>query len=140
LLPECHSRFSDAKGAVDPTVLHESWHDQVAVLELTPDGGGAVLWMREDQVPELSTRRNKFKGCYGEWPIRVFSKGKEILKMKEYTVEVPEVWYQSVSIEANSEEEAKKLVMSGEGTILDSSLEYSHTLDPREANWYVEES
>lgn len=53
--------------------IPESYSHEGAVLELTEDGGGAAIWMRPDQVEELATRRDKWKGCYGSWPIRTFS-------------------------------------------------------------------
>jgi hypothetical protein len=49
------------------------WPDDLAVLELTPGGGGAALWMREEQVEELSARRDRFRSCYGSWPIKVLT-------------------------------------------------------------------
>lgn len=49
--------------------------------------------------------------------------------MPKYHVNVPEVHYQTVEVEADSPEEAAKLVKDGDGDYLDGALEYSHTLE-----------
>lgn len=56
---------------------------------------------------------------------------------KEYLVTVREVYTHMVSVEANSDSEAIRLVSLGEGEALDHTLEFSHAMD--EANWTVEE-
>ena len=47
---------------------------------------------------------------------------------KTYVVDKREVWVQPVLIEAESKEEALKLVANGEGEYWDNSLEYSQDL------------
>lgn len=47
-----------------------------------------------------------------------------------FLVLVREVHIQQVEVEASSEEEAITQVHKGEGTYLDDTLEYSHTLNP----------
>ena len=47
--------------------------EECCILELTAEGGGAALWMREAQIPELTRRRDRWKGCYGAWPIHTLS-------------------------------------------------------------------
>ena len=44
--------------------------DLVAILELTPEGGGSVLWTFPDKVEDVAARRDRWKGCYGSWPVR----------------------------------------------------------------------
>lgn len=58
--------FRDAK-------LSLPWEDDVALLELTPEGGGQIIWMREDQRENLTKRLSRWSGCYGRWPIQTFS-------------------------------------------------------------------
>lgn len=60
---------------------------------------------------------------------------------RTYHVEVPEVWYQTVEIEAESPVHAIERVKDGDGDYLDDRLTYSHTLEggefkvePAEAN------
>lgn len=55
----------------------------------------------------------------------------------KYAVWVPEVWVQEISIEADSPEEAMKLVKNGDGIYLDDRLDYSHTLDE---GWDIQEA
>jgi len=50
--------------------------------------------------------------------------------MKSFIVEVSEVHTQTVTIQAENEEEAIALIKEGGGTYVDNSLKYSHTLDP----------
>lgn len=50
--------------------------------------------------------------------------------MKTYTVTLKEVWYQFVSVDADSEEDAIKKVQDGDGAYCE--MEYSHTLDSPE--------
>jgi hypothetical protein len=57
--------------------------------------------------------------------------------MKTYKVIVREVWTQDVLIEAESEEEARKLVIAGEGDYVDNALFLDSTLDSD--TWMVEE-
>jgi len=59
--------------------------------------------------------------------------------MKEYIVEIPEVWFQRVRILAKDEAEARELVQNGNGEYLDNELVYSHTLDNDEIAWKVGE-
>lgn len=40
------------------------------VLELREDGGGAAIWMRDDQRELLEPRLNIWRTCYGGWPHR----------------------------------------------------------------------
>ena len=54
----------------------------------------------------------------------------------KYFVERKEVWAQNVEIEANSSEEALKLVADGEGDVRDHEFVYSHTLEPDTWNVY----
>lgn len=58
--------FTEAKSKL-PT------HDELCLLELTPRGGGMAMWMREEQISELSRRRDRWKGCYGSWPIHTLT-------------------------------------------------------------------
>ena len=57
---------------------------------------------------------------------------------KTFTVEIPEIWKRSFTIEATSEEEAKekanRLIESGDQ---EGAFEYSDTLDLDE--WYVQD-
>jgi hypothetical protein len=55
--------------------------------------------------------------------------------MPKYHVEVPEVHYQTVEVEADSFKAAVGLVVNGDGEYLDGALEYSHTLD--DCEWSV---
>ena len=41
-----------------------------AILSLTREGGGLELWMADEQKERLMARVNKWRGCYGAWPIR----------------------------------------------------------------------
>ena len=54
----------------------------------------------------------------------------------KYFVERKEVWAQNVEIEANSSEEAIRLVADGEGDVRDSDFIYSYTLEPDTWNVY----
>ena len=56
--------------------------------------------------------------------------------MAKFRVQVPEVHYQTVEIEAESPGQAVSLVNDGEGNYLDDHLEYSHPLDTTE-RWVV---
>jgi len=55
----------------------------------------------------------------------------------KYIVTMKEVWDQMAIVEANSEEEAIKLIEAGEGQLLDDGFEYSRTFDSE--YWNVEE-
>lgn len=57
--------------------------------------------------------------------------------MKKFTVSIPEVHYQDVIIEAETDVLAIEKAKKGEGEILDNSLEYSHTSENE--NYHVEE-
>jgi len=59
--------------------------------------------------------------------------------MKEYIVEIPEVWFQRVRILARDEAEARELVQGGNGEYLDNELVYSHTFEHDEYPWKVGE-
>lgn len=48
--------------------------------------------------------------------------------MSKYHVLVPEVHYQAIEVEAESSEQAVRLVLDGEGEPLDDTLEFSHRL------------
>ena len=50
--------------------------------------------------------------------------------MAKYVVYVREVHVQAVEIDAETVEDARKLVQDGEGYYIDDSLEYSHCLEP----------
>ena len=65
-LPECLNSFEEAKVTV-------SSRNDAAVLELTSEGGGAYVWMPEDRKNVLSQRLDRFKGCYGGWPVRTLT-------------------------------------------------------------------
>ena len=67
--PDCLPSFSKAKYLASKTE-----DDEIAVLELTAQGAGAALWMREEQREELDARRARFKSCYGMCPTRTFSR------------------------------------------------------------------
>lgn len=54
--------------------------------------------------------------------------------MAKFHVKVPEVWIQTVEVEADSRDEAIRRVLGGDGTYLDNTLEYSHTM--AQADWY----
>jgi len=54
--------------------------------------------------------------------------------MTTYIVYVPEVWYQQVRIEADSEDEAMSLVQAGNGEDIDNTLEYSHRVETTDWN------
>ncbi len=56
---------------------------------------------------------------------------------KRFNVSVREVHIQQISVIAESSEEAIHLVEEGEGTPLDNTLEYSHTLETD--TWTAEE-
>lgn len=43
--------------------------DEQAILELSKDGGGKALWMRDDQRPLWEPRLRVWAGCYGSWPV-----------------------------------------------------------------------
>lgn len=58
--------------------------------------------------------------------------------MITYHVEVPELWYQTVRIEADSYAEALQAVIDGDGEYLDGQLEYSHTAESH--MWTVKEN
>ena len=58
--------------------------------------------------------------------------------MPKFLVNVREVYTQMVLVEADNTDEAKTKVAKGDGTYLDNTLEYSHTLD--QALWTVDES
>lgn len=55
-----------------------------------------------------------------------------------YIVVVKEVWEQPVSIEAESVDDAIRKVGDGEGTVLESEFEYSHSLDSETWRVYSE--
>jgi calcineurin-like phosphoesterase len=58
-------------------------------------------------------------------------------ELKKYRVLVREVWIQEFEVEATSEVDAKDRVVDGRATIVDGSLEFSHSLD--QETWTVEE-
>ena len=57
--------------------------------------------------------------------------------MKKFNIRMAEVHYQEVEIEAEDWLDAVDRVMEGDGTYLDNSLEFSHTLDVDK--WKIEE-
>lgn len=56
--------------------------------------------------------------------------------MSKFIVSVKEVHTQGYRVEAENEEEAKKLVFDLQGDLLEDRFEYSHTLAPE--TWAVE--
>jgi len=56
--------------------------------------------------------------------------------MKFY-VTVPEVYYQGYEVEAESKEEAIKIIADGGGDLIEGDFEYSHTVDDL-GTWHVE--
>jgi hypothetical protein len=46
--------------------------DQV-ILALDENGSACEVWMAEEQKERLVRRLNKWKGCYGGWPIRTLN-------------------------------------------------------------------
>ena len=54
-----------------------------------------------------------------------------------YIITRREVWTQGVQIEADSKEEAIRKVADGDGEVIESLFEYSHTLDPD--TWTLEQ-
>lgn len=66
--PRCIPSLVEAK-----TWLQALDGDGVVILELTPEGGGSHIWMREEQKELLVPRLDRYKGCYGGWPIRTLS-------------------------------------------------------------------
>ena len=62
--------------------------------------------------------------------------------MSEFIVKVPEVWFQSIRVEADSTSDAIAKVENGKGEYMDNELSYSHTVGPYEGGyerWTVEE-
>lgn len=57
--------------------------------------------------------------------------------MKEYFIDVKEVWSQRFAVKANSEYEAMKKIEEGEGLYIDDAFEYDYTLDSSE--WITHE-
>lgn len=57
--------------------------------------------------------------------------------MKKYIVEVPEIHICPTEIEAESEDEARRLVAEGNGTPLLDELRYDYTPDGDEDRWEV---
>ena len=57
--------------------------------------------------------------------------------MKNFLVNVKEVWVQPVLVEAETKEEAIEAVAEGGGTYIEDRFRYSHTKDPD--TWNVEE-
>lgn len=47
------------------------------VLELTREGGGKCIWMRDDQRALLEPRLRIFRTCYGKWSIRTLNDQEE---------------------------------------------------------------
>lgn len=47
----------------------------------------------------------------------------------KYQVDLQEVWVQTFEVEADSPEEASERVLDGEGEVVDTAFEYSHSLD-----------
>ena len=58
---------------------------------------------------------------------------------KKYVVNVHELWIQEVIVEAETPEEARSKVASGEGDYMNGGIELSHVLDNREEWVIVEE-
>ena len=59
------------------------------------------------------------------------------MRRKTFIVTMREVYVQSYQIQAISAKEALKLVVDGQGDIMENGFEFSHTLDPD--TWTVEE-
>lgn len=47
----------------------------------------------------------------------------------EFTVRVPEVWYQGMKVEASDADEAREIAMNGGGEVIEGLFDYSHTID-----------
>jgi hypothetical protein len=43
------------------------------ILELTPSGGGAAVWVKSEDAPEVRRRLQTWSGCYGAWPVKELS-------------------------------------------------------------------
>lgn len=59
------------------------------------------------------------------------------MNKKSFIVNVREVYIQPYKVEAETNEEAIRIVADGGGDLMEDCLEYSHTLDPD--TWTVEE-
>lgn len=59
--------------------------------------------------------------------------------MSIYYVQVPEIWYQTVKVESDTEEEAIEMVQEGNSEDVENTFEYSHTLEPSDTPWKVAE-
>lgn len=68
----CLSSFVAAKSKLSEHAEIVKFEEH-AILELTKDGGGAFVWMPETQREKLEDRLQRFRGCYGGWPIRTLS-------------------------------------------------------------------
>lgn len=64
-LPEkytsCVSTLNEAKQLRDGDAI---------ILQLDADGGVEATWMTDEQKERLVPLLNKWKGCYGLWPVR----------------------------------------------------------------------
>lgn len=50
----------------------ERWSEKstLVILALSDEGACTAVWMADSQRDTLVPRINKWKGCYGTWPIR----------------------------------------------------------------------
>lgn len=70
----CFELFSQAKSyALDIDVLPGGHDELVAILQLNANGGGEALWAKPDEIEAVSARRDRFRGCYGAWPVQALS-------------------------------------------------------------------
>jgi len=66
----CFLQFSQAKSYVmEASTLPASDRELVAILELTAEGGGSAIWTFPEIADEVAARRNKWRSCYGSWPV-----------------------------------------------------------------------
>jgi hypothetical protein len=67
-LPDCRETFVEAHRylPVDP---------EICILELTSEGGGSKIWMREEQKELLTQRLDWHRGCYGGWSVWTLNEG-----------------------------------------------------------------
>lgn len=59
------------------------------------------------------------------------------MEEQDYIVSVKEVYIESLKVKASSKKEAIKKIENGEGEFINDSLQFSHTLSPR--NWTVQQ-
>lgn len=67
----CFDSFTHAKSYVMEIVPDNK--DIPAILELTGEGGGAAIWALPEHINDVTTRRDRWSGCYGTWPVRAIT-------------------------------------------------------------------